>query len=81
MDRIQQLQQAHPWLLEREASALLVAVYAAITNGLGLRGDALQEEMELCTKRMCDDSRENVEHFLKTLPKKLVNSGSPWKEN
>lgn len=71
-DRITRLQEAHPWLLERECYALLVAMYAAITEGLGLRGDALQEEMDLSVKRMCSDTRKNLEDLLNSLPTALL---------
>ena len=40
-NRIEQLQSAHPWLLEGEATHLLVCVYAAYTNGFGYRGEQL----------------------------------------
>ena len=64
VSRIERIQSAHPWMLEREARELLVCTYAALTNVCGFRGEALQEEMELITQRTMDASRELLETLL-----------------
>lgn len=65
LDRISKLQQHHTWMLEAEARHLLVSVYAALTQAKGLRGDELQEEMNVVTDLICTDTRENIEALLK----------------
>lgn len=60
LNRIEQLQSAHTWLLEREARHLLVAIYAAYTNGFGYTGAQLQEAMDISVQRLCEDKRSNI---------------------
>lgn len=60
LNRIEQLQNAHTWLLEEEATHLLVAIYAAYTNGFGYEGKQLQEAMDHSVQRLCEDKRSNI---------------------
>jgi hypothetical protein len=70
-NRIAQIQAAHPWLLEREVVGLLTACYAAACH-LHRDADAIHQQMEDATEKICKDSRKNIEELLKTLPEKLL---------
>jgi hypothetical protein len=80
-DRIAQLQASHGWLTEHEAGGLLVAIYAGLTNGLGVRDHKeLKERMDEATERLCTARRSEVIHFLSTLPDSMFDGSNPWKE-
>jgi len=70
-NRIAQIQAAHPWMLEREVSALLVACYSAATH-VHRDPDVIQRKMDDATEKICKDSRKNIEELLKTLPPKML---------
>lgn len=67
VSRIERIQSAHPWMLEREARFILVSSYAALTNVCGFRGVALETEMEHITEKTVDASREVLERLLTDL--------------
>jgi hypothetical protein len=69
--RIATIQKHHPWMLEREVSGLLVAMYAAIC-ATSSPDDDIQELMDEGVERICADSRKGVEHALSNLPPKLL---------
>ena len=71
VNRIQKIQEAHPWMLEREARGLLVAMYAALCATSSEDSD-IQEDMDDCVERICSDSRSGVERALDNLPSKLI---------
>lgn len=58
------LQEAHPWLVEREARHLLVGVYAALTNAYGLTGAELREQMDLALQGLVATSRKELEQLI-----------------
>ena len=70
-NRIQKIQAAHPWMLEREATAMLVACYAAATH-MHRDAEENQREMEDATEKICKDSRKNIEELLAQLPAAML---------
>lgn len=73
MDRIQELQQAHPWMLEREARAILVFYYyLTITDGDAEDEYEVQDIMDSMVQDLCLDTRKNVEELIQSLPPKLL---------
>jgi hypothetical protein len=80
-DRIAQLQASHGWLTEHEARGLLVAIYAGLTNGVGVRDHKeLHKDMDEITARLCQARRAEVIHYLSTLPDLMFDGSNPWKE-
>ena len=65
VDHIAAIQDAHPWLLEKEARHLLVGAYAALTNHFGYRGDELRESMVSFVENVCLDDRSKIEQLLR----------------
>ena len=70
-NRIERIQAAHPWMLEREATAMLVACYAAATH-MHRDSEKIQQEMEDATEKICKDSRKNIEELLAQLPAAML---------
>ena len=68
-DRITLIQEAHPWMLEREARGLLVAMYAALRS---LGAEDMEEQMDECVERIREDSRKGVELAISKLPPHVV---------
>ena len=66
-NRIDRIQEAHPWLLEKEARLLLVVAYAAMTRADGLSGQALQQKLDAFTQMVVGDERRRVEIALKKI--------------
>lgn len=64
-DRITKIQEAHPWVLEKEARHILVSGYAAFTNAYGLRNEELAEQMDLFTDQICLEKRKNLMDLLR----------------
>ena len=70
-NRIERIQAAHRWMLEREATAMLVACYAAATH-MHRDPEKIQQEMEDATEKICKDSRKNIEELLAQLPAAML---------
>lgn len=72
--RIKRIQEAHPWMLEREARAILITFYYTL-NYMSDEDDTiegLQQEMEEMVDRLCEDTRSNIEKLLNTIPERLL---------
>jgi len=65
LDRINKIQEAHPWVLEKEARHILVSGYAAFTNAYGLRNEELSEQMDLFTDQICMNNRRSLMDLLR----------------
>jgi hypothetical protein len=67
MNRIEQLQQTHPWLSEDKARFILTTRYLVFTREMEMDGDTLQAAMDNCVTiytRMPEQSmRDMVARF------------------
>ena len=63
-NRLDRIQQAHPWMLEKEARFILVALYAAISSMMRNQDD-IQREMEEASEQICSSTREELTELLK----------------
>ena len=63
--RIQKVQSAQPWMIESEARFMLVSIYSALQHFARTEHFNLEEKFEEMVQMVCDDSRQNLEVYLR----------------